>query len=88
MLFNSFVKSHLQFCIIAWCNGNQTLQLRLQRAENKFLRIAFNLDYSTNVEAIYKNNNIFYIQQLHQLEIGMFMFRYINGILPWVYKIF
>ena len=38
LLYNSMVKSHLQYCILTWCNGNKTLLQTLQRAANKFIR--------------------------------------------------
>ena len=76
------VKSHLQYCILTWCNGNKTLLQTLQRAANKFIRLIFKLNYRESVKNTMQRNHILTINQLFENELACFMHRYDHGKLP------
>ena len=63
LLYNSMVKSHLQNCILTWCNGNKTLLQTLQRAANKFIWLIFKLNYRESVKNTMQQNRILTINQ-------------------------
>ena len=82
LLYNSMVKSHLQYCILTWCNGYKTLLQTLQRAANKFIRLIFKLNYRESVKNTMQQNHILTINQLFETELACFMHRYDHGKLP------
>ena len=86
LLYNSMVKSHLQYCILTWCNGNKTLQQTLQRAANKFIRLIFKLNYRERVKNTMQQNHILTINQLFEIELACFMHRYDHGNCHWLAK--
>ena len=44
LLYNSMRKSHLQYCIMTWCNEKKTTIKHLQTVVNKFIRLIFGLN--------------------------------------------
>lgn len=82
MLYNSLIKSHLQYCIMTWCFGNKTLVKKLQRAANKFIRLVFGLKYRDSVGNVMKHSSILTIEQILHLETAIFMHKLTNNSLP------
>ena len=86
LLYNSMIKSHLQYCIVTWCNGNKTMIKHLQTAVNKFIRIIFGLNARDSVKDVMQKHSIFSINQLEELEMASFMYKYLHGNLPETFK--
>jgi hypothetical protein len=82
LLYHSFILSHVRYCISTWCHGHSTEISRLQRLCNKFIRLIFGLHRRSSVIDIMKNNNLFTINQLSDLEIISFMCKYDRKKLP------
>ena len=72
LLCNSMIKSHLQYCIMTWCNGNKTMIKQLQSAANKFIRIIFGLSVRDSVIDVMQKHGIFSINQLKESEMASF----------------
>ena len=72
-LYNSLIKSHIQYCILIWCNGNNTMVQRLQSAANKFVRFIFKLNLRESVKDSLLQLDILTINQLAELETANFM---------------
>ena len=82
LLYHSMIKSHLQYCIMTWCNGNKTMIKHLQTAVNKFIRLIFGLNGRDSVKDVMQKHSIFSINQLEVLETASFMYKYLHGDLP------
>ena len=82
LLYNSMIKSHLQHCIMTWCNGHKTMIKHLQTAVNKFIRIIFGLNARDSVKDVMQKHSIFSINQLKELETASSMYKYLHGDLP------
>ena len=85
-LYNSLIKSHIQYCILIWCNGNKTMVQRLQSAANKFVRLIFKLDLRESVKDLMQQLGILTINQLAELETANFMYKYLYNKLPIVFN--
>ena len=86
LLYNSMIKSHLQYCIMTWCNGNKTMIKHLQTAVNKFIRIIFGLNARDSVKDVMQKHSIFSTNQLEVLETASFMYKYLHSDLPETFK--
>ena len=82
LLYNSTIKSHLQYCIMTWCNGNKRMIKHLQTAVNKIIRLIFGLNGSYSVKDVMQKHSIFSINQLEVLETASFIYKYLHGDLP------
>ena len=81
-LYNSLIKSHIQYCILIWCNGNKTMMQRLQSGANKFVRLIFKLDLRDSVKNSKQQLGILTINQLAELETANFMYKHLHNKLP------
>ena len=81
-LYNLLIKSHIQYCILIWGNGNKTMVQRLQSAANKFVRFIFKLDLRESVKNSMQQLGILTINQLGELETANFMYKYLHNKLP------
>ena len=77
-LFHSLILSHIRYCITTWCYGNSVLVKKLQKICNKFLNM---IPTTLNSKQSHKTN-ILSIQQLYDLNIAIFMHKFINKRLP------
>ena len=86
LLYNSMIKSHLQYCIMTWCNGNKTMVKKLQSSVNKFIRLIFNLNYGNSVKTLMQQYSLLAIHQLEELETARFMYKYLHDDLPVTFR--
>ena len=86
LLYNSMIKSHLQYCIMTWCNGNKTMNKHLQTAVYKFIRTIFGLNARDSVKDVMQKHSIFSINRLEELETVSFMYKYLHGDLAETFK--
>ena len=82
MLYHSLILSHIRYCITTLCNGQQTTLNNIQRIANKFVRLTFGLNSRDSVKEVMHTHSIMTVEQINQLEIGCFMFKYANHMLP------
>ena len=86
LLYNSMIKSHLQYCIMTWCNGNKTMVKKLQSSVNKFIRLIFKLNYRDSVKTLMQQYSLLTIHQLKELETASFMYKYLHDELPVTFR--
>ena len=80
------IKSHLQYCILTWCNGNKTVVKKLQSSVNKFIRLIFKLNYRDSVKTLMQQYSLLTIHQLEELETASFMYKYLHDNLPVTFR--
>ena len=79
VLYNSLIISHIRYFITTWHIGNKTIASKIQQITNKFIQLTFGLHHRANVTDILQNNNIMPIDQITELEITCFMYKYIKA---------
>ena len=82
ILYHTLVKSHISYCITSWCFGNTTIINKLQCTVNKLMRFIFNLVKRQTFSYVMKDNNLLIIRQIRDLEIAIFVYKFMNKLLP------
>ena len=72
-LYHSLILSHIRRGIIVWYHGNVALKKKIQACANKFLRIIFFLKPRDSVREIMKENKLFSVNQIYNLELAKLM---------------
>ena len=86
LLYNSMIKSHLQYCIMTWCNGNKTMVKKFQSYVYKFIRLIFKLNHRESVKTLMQQYGILTIHQLEEFETASFMYKYLRDDLPITFR--
>ena len=86
LLYNSMIKSLLQYCIMTWCNGKKTIITKLQSSVNKFIRLIFKLNYRDCVKTLMQQYSLLTIHQLEELETASFMHKYLHDDVPVTFR--
>ena len=83
MVYFAVVKSHLQYCNIAWGDAAKTIIKPLKAMQNRIIRIlTFAPFLSRNIHQFYKLLEVMDLKQIHDFEKGKFMYRLMNKKLP------
>ena len=81
-LYHTLVKSHILYCITSWCFGNETMINKLQCAVNKLMRSILNVGKRQTVSYVMKDNSLLTIRQIRDIEIAIFVYKFMNKLLP------
>ena len=76
LLYHSLIRCHTNYCITTWCNGNKSLVSKIQRQENKFIRLVFGLKNTDSVKNILQHEKLLSVEQTFFTETALFMHRY------------
>ena len=80
-LYNTLVLSYLNYAILTW--GTSTSQCnKLLLLQKKAVRIISNTGYLTHTNPLFAELGILKINDLFNLNLGKFMFKYKHGLLP------
>ena len=83
MIYSAIVKSHLQYCNIAWGDASESTIKPLISIQNRIIRIlTFAPFRSQNVQQYFDMLNVMNLKQIHSFEKGKFMYRLVNKKLP------
>lgn len=66
ILYNSLVKSNLQYLIEVWGSASGTALKDLQILQNKIIKVLYHLNFYTQTKLVYKKTKIFNIEQLYK----------------------
>ena len=80
LIYNSLIKSHLQYCILTWCKGNKITVKKLQSTANNFIGLILGIRHIDSVKSLLKVQNILSIYQLMEREIVNFMYKHCKNI--------
>jgi hypothetical protein len=83
-LYLTLVQSHLIYGILAW--GNSAMINKTALLQKKAIRIINNKHYRAHTDPLYKTNNILKLVDLHENQILLFMYEYMNNQLPLPYE--
>ena len=63
-LYNSLIQPHLRYMLPCWGNASQYLLNKLQRLQNRPVKIIYDFDYYRPTVDVYNTTQIFNIQKL------------------------
>ena len=81
-LYYTFVYPYLKFCIHVCGRAYNTHLKDLCVLQNKIIRIINGIPPRTNVDHLYIQQNILSVNRLYYYNIGIFMYKFSNGMLP------
>ena len=82
LLYYSFVDSHLLFGIHLWSSTSQSLLFKLQKLQNKAIRIITNTKTKSHIIPQFYKLRILKIQDLYSYEIAKLMHQHSNQTIP------
>ena len=80
-LYYTFVYPYLNYCIHVWGKACDTHLRYLIVLQNKIIRIMNGVPPLTNVDNLYVKH-ILSVKRLYSYNVGLFMYKYSNGLLP------
>ena len=67
-LYNSLIQPHLRYLSPCWGNASQDLLNKLQRLQNRAVKIIYGFDYYMSTVDVYRKTQIFNIKKLITFE--------------------
>ena len=87
-LYCTFIYPYLNYCIHVWGRAYNTHLNDLIVLQNKAIRIINGVPPRTNVKYLYIQHHILTMKQLYHYNLGLFMYKYSNGMLPEIFADF
>ena len=82
-IYHSLIVPYLKYCNIIWATGsNQSKLLQLLKVQKKCLRIITHSHYLAPSAPIFYDLSLLNIFEINKLEIGTFMYKFKNNLLP------
>ena len=85
ILYNSLILSHIMYCNIIWGNCSITKINSLLRLQKRAIRIITNSAYLSHTESLFYRLKSLRIQDIHSLQVAIFMYKYTQNQLPVVF---
>ena len=81
-LYYTMVHPYYEYCNIIWANVKSKYFEKLSASQRKVFRIVFQLKWNTHIDHLYVKCNILNIFGINTFQMGCFMFKAVNGLLP------
>ena len=85
-LYSTFIYPYLNYCIHVWGKTYDKHLHHLIVLQNKAIRIINGIPPRTNVDNLYVIHNILSVKRLYSYNVGLFMYKYSNQLLPDVFN--
>jgi len=82
LVYNSLIKSHLEYGILAWGSSANKKLGKLCTLQKKAIRILANSGYNVHTDPLFSNLGILKIKDILTLNASTFMYKYFNSKLP------
>lgn len=82
LVYNTLVKSHLQYGIMSWGGCNNSKIHKLYKLQKKVIRTLANDSYVAHTDPLFARLGILKVKDCLQVEAGTFMYKYFNNMLP------
>ena len=82
LIYNSLVKSHLEYGILAWGNAKSKEINKISIIQKRIIRTLSNSKYNAHTDPIYSCLKILKFEDILQYNSITFMYKYTNSILP------
>ena len=87
-LYYSFIYPYITYCLEVWGNANNTYICSLFKLQKRIVRIIDSANFRAHSEPILSKLDILPITKLFQYCILVFMYKYNNNLLPYIFKEF
>lgn len=81
-IYNALVLPHLNYCIGVWGNTEQCNLERLFLLQKKAIRCIADVGFLDHTDPIFRRFKLLKIYQLFKLNVGKFMYKYTNKMMP------
>ena len=88
MLYYSFAYPYFMYCNHAWGNNHPTNLEKLVLVQKKLVRIITNSPFRAHSEPLLYTNKMLTMTDINEYVVGMFMYQWVNGTLPQIFKNF
>ena len=85
-LYFSLIYPYLQYCNIVWASTYESNLKRLIVLQKRAVRIISKSEVSAHTSPLFKNLQLLKFIDINKLQIGQFMFKYKNDLLPKSFK--
>ena len=87
-LYNALVLPHMNYGILAWGNTCKTYMNNLLYMQKRVVRNIYNAHFTAHTAPLFMNANILPVRELYKYKLGIFMFKFHNGLLPPTFNAF
>ena len=88
MLYYSFAYPYFMYCNHVWGNNYPTYMEKLVLVQKKLVRIITNTPFRAHSEPLLYANKMLTVTDINEYVVGMFMYQWVNGTLPQIFKSF
>ena len=81
-LYNSMIMPYLEYCNIAWATNDSVLFGKLFILQKKVVRVISGSLWNSHTNPIFMKNNLLKLRELNVLQVGLFMFKFVNNMIP------
>ena len=85
-LYYTFIYPYITYCINAWGNACKCYLKKIVTLQKKIVRIIAYAKYNSTTKHLYQDLKFLPFEHLHNLSIGMFMYKYAHNELPFIFK--
>ena len=85
-LYYTFIYPYITYCIHAWGNACKCYLKKIVALQKKIVRIIAYAKYNSTTKHLYEELKFLPFEHLHNLSIGMFMYKYAHNELPCIFK--
>ena len=85
-LYSTLILPYLNYGLVAWGNTHSTYLDRILLLQKKAVRIISNLSWKSHTDPLFFENKILKIHDLYRHNLGQFMYKLNNNLLPSVFN--
>ena len=85
-LYSSLTLPYLNYGLLAWGNAHQNILDKLLLLQKRAVRIISQADFRAHTNPFFYDNNILKVKDLYLLQLGQFMYKNTNDLLPKNFK--
>jgi len=82
MIYNSLINPHIHYGLLCWGTQN----VKILKLQKKALRTITNSKYNAHTQPLFKNLRILPVNDLYNLKLLQFYYKYMNDIIPYYFK--
>ena len=87
-LYYSFVHPHLVYCIELWGNAHKSYLDPVIKLLKRAVRVVAGVSRKTHTAPLFREHNLLNFTQMVTYFTGIFMYKYVNGLLPKIFENF
>ena len=82
LIYNALIKPYLEYGILSWGNAKNKFIKGITIAQKKAVRLVSNKHYRHHADPLFAELELLKMEDIMQLKVNEFMFKYYNGFLP------